>query len=80
MKKNSIRLAFAIACVVAAIVSGIKAYDASNQSEADLLLTENVEALSQGEGTIHIDCLPDDSYTCWLQRDHIVIPRQKNNW
>ena len=52
MKKNSIKSIFAIACVAVASVSGIKAYNASNQSEVSMLLAENVEALSEGEPSI----------------------------
>ena len=54
MNRNLIKSAFAIACVVAASVSGIKAYNASNQSEASVLLMDNVEALSVPE--IKIPC------------------------
>ncbi len=56
MKKNVIKIAFAAICVVAAGVSGMKAYNAANQSKADMLLTENVEALSAGDGAGWFDC------------------------
>lgn len=46
MKKFNVRTAIAAVCVVAAGFGGVKAYNATNQSEADLLLAENVEALS----------------------------------
>ncbi len=49
MKKNVIKMAFAAVCIVAAGVSGMKAYDAVIQSESSMLLTENVEALSAGD-------------------------------
>ena len=49
MKKNVIKMAFAAVCVVAAGLSGMKAYNTANQSEVDMLLTENVEALSSGD-------------------------------
>ena len=49
MKKNVIKMAFAAVCVVAAGVSGMKAYNVANQSEADMLFAENVEALSAGD-------------------------------
>lgn len=42
-------MAVAAVCVVAAGVSGMKAYNAANQSEADMLLSENVEAISAGD-------------------------------
>ncbi len=51
MKKNVIKMTFAAVCVVAAGVSGMKAYNATNQSEANLLLSENIEALSSGDGS-----------------------------
>lgn len=52
MKKNVIKTAIAAVCVVAAGMGGMKAYNAANQSETDMLLAENVEALSSG------DCYP----------------------
>ena len=54
MKKNVIKTAIAAVCVVAASMGGMKAYNAANKSEANLLLEENVEALSQDEG--YYDC------------------------
>ena len=50
MKKNVIKTVIAAVCVVAAGMGGMKAYNAANQSEADMLLSENVEALSAGDG------------------------------
>ena len=49
MKKNVIKTAIAAVCVVAAGMGGMKAYNAANQSEANVLLAENVEALSSGD-------------------------------
>lgn len=49
MKKNVIKMTFAAVCVVAAGMGGMKAYNAANQSETNLLLSENVEALSSGD-------------------------------
>ncbi len=46
MKKNVIKTAVAAVCVVAAGMGGLKAYNTANQPEADLLLAENVEALT----------------------------------
>ena len=43
--------------VVAAGMGGMKAYNAGNQSEANKLLAENVEALSAGDFTIPVGCL-----------------------
>jgi hypothetical protein len=55
--KRKLKLALASACVVAAGFGGMKAYNAANQSETDLLLAENVEALSNDENTGSVsDC------------------------
>lgn len=48
MKKNVLKTVFAAICFVAAGISGMKAYNADNMSEADMLFTENIEALSSG--------------------------------
>lgn len=47
MKKNVIKTAVAVICVVAAGMGGLRAYNVANQSQADMLLAENVEALSK---------------------------------
>lgn len=53
----------AVVCVAAAGMGGFKAYNAANQSEADMLLAENVEALSSGEGgTTPIKCYTSFEY------------------
>lgn len=49
MKKDVIKTTVAAVCVVAAGMGGFKAYNAAAQSETDMLLAENVEALSQNE-------------------------------
>ncbi len=49
MKKNILKTMVAAVCVVTAGMGGIKAYNVGNQSEANMLLSENVEALSQSE-------------------------------
>lgn len=49
MKKNVIKTAIAAVCVAAAGMGGMKAYNAANQSESNMLLAENVEALTAGE-------------------------------
>lgn len=46
MKKNVMKTVVAVVCVIAAGIGSFKAYNTANQSEADLLLAENVEALS----------------------------------
>ena len=62
MKKNVIKMAVAVVCVVAAGMGGMKAYNAANQSEADMLLSENVEALSAGD--CRITCISMTGCTC----------------
>lgn len=49
MKILNVKTAIAAVCVVAAGFSGMKAYNVANQSEADMLLAENIEALSAGD-------------------------------
>lgn len=49
MKFFNVKTAIAAVCVVAAGFGGVKAYNNANQTEADLLLAENVEALSSGD-------------------------------
>lgn len=49
MKKSVFKAIVAAVCVVAAGMGGIKAYNAGNQSEANMLLSENIEALSGTE-------------------------------
>lgn len=49
MKIFNVKTAIAVVCVVAASFGGMKAYNNVNQSEADMLLAENVEALSSGD-------------------------------
>lgn len=44
------KTAVAVVCVVAAGIGGLKAYNTANQSHADMLFAENVEALSQDDG------------------------------
>ena len=64
MKKNVIKTVIAAVCVVAAGMGGMKAYNVANQSEADMLLSENVEALSSG------DC----GVACGRQKDICTPP------
>ena len=49
MNKNLFKAMAATVCVVVTSVSVFKAYNVSNQSEANMLLKENVEALSDPE-------------------------------
>lgn len=46
MNKRTMKTMVAAVCVVAAGMGGFKAYNAANHSEAEILLSENVEALS----------------------------------
>ena len=58
MKKNVIKMTVAAVCVVTVGVVGMKAYNVANQSEANNLLEENVEALSAGDcGRSGGDCV-----------------------
>ena len=65
MKKNVIKMAVAAVCVVAAGMGGMKAYNAANQSEANMLLSENVEALSSGDGYLGCYCIIAPNYYCY---------------
>lgn len=65
--KKVIKMTVATVCVVAAGMGGMKAYNVANQSEADLLLSENVEALSAGEGyRVWHDCPYTGGICTWL--------------
>jgi len=70
MKKNVIKTAFAAVCVVAAGVSGMKAYNVANQSQTNLLLAENVEALSDNIEDLEMEiffnppCFPAENSQC----------------
>ena len=70
MKKNVIKTAIAAVCVVAAGMGGMKAYNAANHSEADMLLAENVEALSSGE--CRYGCFWNPGSTCLM--NGAVVP------
>ena len=66
MKKNVIKTAIAAVCVVAAGMGGMKAYNTANQSETDMFLAENVEALSYGDcypGALY--CMPCSGCCCF---------------
>lgn len=72
MKKNVMKTMVAAVCVVAAGMGGFKAYNATNQSEADMLLSENVEALSAGDDGysqnlpgVRPDCHPRRGVCFW---------------
>ncbi len=68
MKRLVVKSAFAISCIVAASVSGFKAYEQhiKNVADANMLLAENVEALCQPEDEDHRVCdVPADPKSCW---------------
>lgn len=68
MKKNVIKTAIAIVCLVAAGLGGMKAYNVANPSSEDALLTENVEALSSGDCGVacgRVVCKPP-SCSCYV--------------
>lgn len=73
----------ATVCVVAVGMGGFKAYNAANQSEADMLLAENVEALSQGEGYVPNGTInkhnPSDTKTCYKSYVDISNPRTERD-
>ena len=46
MKKKVIKTAFAAVCVVGAGMGALKAYNVADQSKVDMLLAQNVDALS----------------------------------
>ena len=46
MKKNVIKMAVAAVCVVAAGMGGLKAYNVADLSKAEMVLAQNVDALS----------------------------------
>lgn len=74
MKKMKTMLA--AVCVVAASMGGFKAYNVANQSEADMLFAENVEALSNWEDRAHEQgcCFYAPGYNCyyWYNGNFIV--------
>ena len=73
MKKNVFKTMVAAVCVVAAGMGGMKAYNAGNQSEANMLLSENVEALSEGDyyrETCNAHCTYSPGKNCCFQNGH----------
>lgn len=54
MNKNVYKTMVAAVCVVIAGMGGTKAYNAGNQSETNMILSENVDALSDPE--IKVPC------------------------
>lgn len=61
MRKNKIKMAFATICVAAVGIGGGIAYKMASQTESDILLEENIEALSMAEqgSTVKIlKCIP----------------------
>ena len=67
MKKKTIRISLAVAAMAMAGVGAMKtygAYTAANMSDSELLLMENVEALSQDEMPHVKDCKYDKYHDC----------------
>lgn len=64
MTKIFIKTAIAAVCIVATGMGGMKAYNAANQSESNMLLSENVEALSAGDGGIWCGCITEKNWGC----------------
>jgi len=81
MKKNIVKTMVATVCVVAAGMGGMKAYNAANQSKVNMLLMENVEALSAGDGTVSVGylCIQSSTYTCYIGGGD-YLSRNKNVW
>ena len=78
MKKNVIKMAVAAVCVVAAGMGGMKAYNAANQAETNMLLTENVEALSAGDGGIQ--CYGTHCVCYWINPPYSWIDGSRSQW
>ena len=81
-KKKVMKTAFAAICVVAAGISGMKAYNIANLSKSDMLLAANVEALSQDwyqyekeYNEIHQCPFPASGETCTYYFDGQNHPR-----
>lgn len=83
MKFKIVKAAFATACVVAAGMGCLKAYNVSDQSKESMLLAENVEALSEEDGDsgkVRVKCYSSlvyelgasvvDCATCKSKDDH----------
>ena len=74
MKKNVLKTMVAAVCVVAAGVGGMKAYN--NQSEVNVLLAENVEALSKHVKLLDSDdiCFMLPTERCKWNQENVLIP------
>lgn len=80
MKKNVIKTAVAAVCVVAAGMGGFKAYNVAAQSETDMLLAENVEALSSCDAYASVKFLGKTysaSLKCNGNKGTCCIPKNK---
>lgn len=77
MKKNVMKTMVATVCVVATGMGCMKAYNAGNQSDANVLLAENVEALSQSEGGGRSYCIYCPGFVCYWDGyallNHILV-------
>lgn len=78
MKKNVFKTMVAAACVVAAVMGGMKTYNAGGLSETSMLLSENVEALSGGEPGTIIACIAAPGYVCY--HDGYILINYRDVW
>lgn len=73
MKKNVIKTAVAAVCVVAAGLGGFKAYNVANQSQANLLLAENIDAFStETEPETSGGSSDSKNGSCWVETGKTV--------
>lgn len=77
MKKILMKTMVAAVSVVATGMGCMKAYNAGNQSDANVLLAENVEALSQSEGGGRSYCIYCPGFVCYWDGyallNHILV-------
>ena len=80
MKKNVFKTMVAAVCVVAAGMGGMKAYNAGNQSETSMLLSENVEALSGSDAIVYPGymCVYSPGSICYF--DGLYMTNYRNVW
>lgn len=71
MNKNVFMMTVAFGCAVATGINVLNTYNASNQLEANILLAENIEALSSNESG-HTTCkIPINAEACWANNDSL---------
>ncbi len=80
MNKKVMKTAFAAVCVVAAGMGGLKAYNVANQSQANMLLAENIDALCAGDGADG-DTYEDDLIMCiWIANNMCTSAPGSGRW